>query len=68
MATPVALVPVLVVGHSSTTFAGIESVGLIVSLTVMVWTQLATLPQSSVAVQVRAINLVPPQLVVTASL
>jgi hypothetical protein len=43
-------------------------VGLVVSRTVIVWTQLALLPQASVAVQVRAIISVPPQLLVTESL
>src|SRR5437879_12610856 len=42
--------------------------GGVVSRTVMVWMQLLLLPQASVAVQVRATTLVPPQLVVIESL
>src|SRR6266571_3972658 len=42
--------------------------GGVVSRTVIVWMQLFLLPQASVAVQVRAMTLVPPQLVVTESL
>src|SRR6266853_4438467 len=64
---PVALVLVLA-GHSSTRLAGQVIVGGVVSRTVMVCTHLAVLPQASVAVQVRAMTLVPPQLLVTESL
>src|SRR5512146_1208164 len=67
VATPVWLVLVSA-GHSSVRLAGAVIVGGVVSLTVMVWTALALLPQASVAVQVRAITSVPPQLFVTASL
>src|SRR6266581_8182988 len=67
VATPVKLVLVLA-GHSSTTFVGQVITGGVVSSTVIVWTQLLLLPQASVADQVRAMTLVPPQLVVTESL
>src|SRR5215472_6178259 len=67
VATPVWLVLVLA-GHSSVRLAGAVMVGGVVSRTVMVWTALALLPQASVAVQVRAMILVPPQLFVTTSL
>src|SRR5207247_380419 len=67
VATPLALVLVSA-GHSSTTSGGQVIAGLVVSRTVMVWTQVVVLPQWSVAVQVRAITLVPAQLLVTASL
>src|SRR3989442_1731068 len=50
---PVKLVPVFVEGHSKVTSAGRTIAGLIVSCTVMVCTQLETLPQASVAVHVR---------------
>src|SRR6266853_3391632 len=66
-ATPVALVLVSA-GHSSTRSGGHVRVGLVVSRTVMVWTQLALLPQASVAVQVRAIVSVLPQLLLIESL
>src|SRR5437867_1810251 len=66
MATPVALVLVSA-GHSSTRSGGQVRVGLVVSRTVMVWRQLVLLPQASVAVQVRAMTLVAPQLLVTES-
>src|SRR6516162_9236440 len=55
-------------GHSRVTSAGAVIVGGVVSWTVRVWTALAVLPQASVAVQVRVITLVPPQLSTTASL
>src|SRR6266581_3823582 len=42
--------------------------GGVMSRTVMVCTQAALLPQPSVAVQVRVITLVPPQLLLTESL
>ena len=67
VATPVALV-VVIAGHSSTRLAGAVMVGGVVSRTVIVWTALVLLPQASVAVQVRAITFVAPQLVVTRSL
>ena len=67
LAMPVALV-VVSAGHSSTRSGGQTRVGLVISRTVMLCTQLALLPQSSVAVHVRVITLVGPQLVVTASL
>ena len=35
------------------------------SRTVMIWTALVALPQSSVAVQVRAMTCAPPQLLLT---
>src|SRR5262245_42103448 len=68
LAEPQALVPVFVQGHSNTTSAGAVMVGLIVSRTVMVWTRLVLLPQSSVAGQVRPITWGPPQLVATTRL
>src|SRR5437667_122915 len=67
VAAPVALVLVLA-GHSSTRLGGQVIVGGVVSRTVMVWTQLLLFPHWSVAVQVRAMALVPPQRLVTASL
>src|SRR6266581_3015628 len=67
VATPVALVSVSA-GHSSTRFGGQVMTGGVVSRTVMVWMQLLLMPQASVAVQVRAMTLVPPQLLVTESL
>src|SRR6266581_2701357 len=67
VAMPVTLVLALA-GHSSTRSGGQLIVGGVVSRTVMVWRQLLLLPQASVAVQVRAMTLVPPQLVVTESL
>jgi len=67
VATPVALVLVSA-GHSNVRFAGHVIVGGVVSRTVMVWTQLLLLPHWSVAVQVRAMNLAPPQLLLTESL
>src|ERR1051326_2487294 len=65
-ATPVTFVRVSA-GHSRTTLIGQLMVGFKVSWTVMVCTQLALLPQASVAVQVRAITLVPLQFVLTRS-
>src|SRR2546426_1091350 len=67
VAAPVALVRVSP-GHWSTRFAGSLSAGGVVSTTVMLWRALALLPHWSVAVQVRAITLVPPQLLLTESL
>src|SRR5216117_3945019 len=55
-------------GHWRTRLAGSRSAGGVVSRTVMVWTQLALLLQPSVAVQVRAITLAPPQVMVVTSL
>ena len=66
VAVPVALGAVLA-PHSKVTFDGNVSVGFVISRTVMVCTQLALLPQASVAVHVRAITLVLPQLLVTES-
>src|SRR5438874_13530309 len=66
VATPVTLVLVLA-GQSRVTLVGHISLGRVVSCTVMVCTQLLLLPQASVAVQVRAITFVPPQLFVTES-
>src|SRR5439155_3511897 len=54
--------------HSTVLLAGQVMVGLVVSLTVMVCTQLVLLPHKSVAVQVRAMTFVPPQPTVVASL
>src|SRR6516225_9103614 len=67
VATPVALVVVLA-GHSRTRLGGRMSVGAVVSCTVMVWMPLVVLPQASIAVQVRAMTLVPPQWLLTTSL
>src|ERR1051326_2425212 len=66
VATPVTLVRVSA-GHSRVRLTGQVMVGWSVSRTVMVWTQLELLPQPSVAVQVRAITLVPLQFVLTRS-
>src|SRR6185369_1905928 len=60
VATPVALVPVLA-GYSNVRSAGICMLGAVVSCTIMFCTALLTLPQASVAFQVRAIVRVPPQ-------
>src|SRR5262245_23992321 len=46
-----------VAGHSSKRSGGIASVGGLVSVTVLRWTQVLEFPQSSVAVQVRSITL-----------
>src|SRR5437764_14065056 len=67
VATPVLFV-VVSAGHSNTTFVGQVIVGGFVSVTVIVCNALVLLPQASVAVQVRAMTLVAPQLVVTTSL
>src|SRR6266542_221387 len=67
VATPVTLVRVSA-GHSSTRSAGQVMVGLRVSRTVMVCTQLLLLLHASVAVQVRAMTFVPAQLLVVPSL
>jgi hypothetical protein len=64
---PVTLVLVSVAGHSRTTLVGIVNVGVVVSRTMIVCVQLALLLQASVAVQVRAMTLEPPQLFVTES-
>src|SRR6266851_2356707 len=66
VATPVALV-VVTAGHSRTRSGGQVMDGPVMSRTVIICTQLALLPQASVAVQVRAITLVPLQLLVTTS-
>src|SRR5207249_1732627 len=67
VATPVALVLVSA-GHSKVRFVGQVIVGGVVSRTVMVCTQLALFPQASVAVQVRATIVLPPQVLLTLSL
>jgi len=59
---------VAVEGHSSTALVGQINVGGVVSRMVMVWTQRALLPQASVAVQVREMILLPPQVLLTLSL
>ena len=51
-----------------TPLLGVDINGRIVSYYLVFCTALALLPQASVAVQVRAMTLVPPQLLVTASL
>src|SRR5260370_28018192 len=66
VATPVLLV-VVFAGQSRTKFGGQEIEGFVVSRTVMVWTPFVAFPQASIAVQVRAMTLVPAQLLVTAS-
>ena len=48
-------------GHSSVTSGGQVIVGAVVSTTVMIWSQLLKLPQSSSAVHVRVITSVLPQ-------
>jgi hypothetical protein len=68
VAVPVTFVLVSVAGHSRVMFVGQVMVGGVVSLTVIVWTQLDLLPQASVAVHVRAMVLAAPQFVVTKSL
>src|SRR5205823_11378543 len=67
IATPVTFVRVSP-GHSRTRFVGSVKAGGVVSRTVMVCTQLALLPQESVAVQRREITRLPPQALVTVSL
>lgn len=67
VATPFALVLVSA-GHSNTTSLGHVIVGLVVSCTVMSWTLVVELPQASMAVHVRVITLVAPQLLDTESL
>src|SRR5438874_6977579 len=66
VATPLALVEVSA-GHSKIRSGGQVTTGLVMSRTVMVCTQLVLLPQASMAVQVRAMILVAPQLLVTES-
>jgi len=66
VATPVAFVLVSA-GHSSALLGGHWIVGA-TSRTAMVCTALPVLPQASVAVQVREMNLVPLQLLLTTSL
>src|SRR6266542_900743 len=68
VATPVTVVPVSVIGHSSTTVGGQAMAGFSVSRTVMVCTQLTLLLHASVAVQVRAMTLLPAQMLVVTSL
>src|SRR5436190_8484125 len=53
--------------NGTATLAGAVMVGRVVSCTVIFCTALALLPHASVAVQVRVITLVPPQLLTTAS-
>src|SRR5436309_12018644 len=67
VAIPVTLVRVSA-GQSRVRLGGAAIVGGVMSRTVMVCRAEALLPQLSVAVQVRAMTLVPPQLLVTASL
>src|SRR5206468_3711299 len=67
VATPVALVVVLA-GHSRVRLVGAVIEGGVMSRTVMVCKADALLPQASVAVQVRKISLVPPQVLLTTSL
>ena len=67
MATPVTLVLVLA-GHSKVLSGGQVIVGAVESRTVMVWTQLARLPQPSIAVQVREMTFELPQVLLTESL
>src|SRR5204863_518587 len=67
VAVPVALGSVEAV-HSTVVLAGQVIDGLVVSTTVMVCTKLVLLPESSVAVQVREMTLVPPQPLLTMSL
>jgi hypothetical protein len=64
---PVAFVRVSA-GHCNTKLDGAVIVGGVVSRTVIVWSALALLPQASVAIQVRAMVLLPPQLLLTTSL
>ena len=54
--------------HSAVLLPTQVMVGLVVSLTVIVCTQLVLLPHKSVAVQVRAMSFVPPQPSVVVSL
>src|SRR4030095_2702138 len=67
VATPVAFV-VVTAGQSRTRLAGAVMFGGVVSRTVIVCRSLVALPHASLAVQVRAMILVPPQFVVTTSL
>ena len=55
-ATPVTFVLVSLAGHSRTTSGGATRAGGVVSRTVICWTQMLLLPQSSVALQVRLIT------------
>ena len=66
-AMPVALVLVSA-GHSNTRSGGQVIVGLVISRTVIFWTQLIVLLHWSEAVQVRRITLVPLQPLLTESL
>src|SRR5258708_4902114 len=67
VATPVLFV-VVSAGHSRIRSGGQLMIGLVVSRTVIVWMQLAELPQASVPVQVLAMTLVPGHPFVAASL
>src|SRR5439155_27336444 len=67
VAVPVALGSVEAV-HSTVVLGGPVIDGLVVSTTLMVCTRLVLLPESSVAVQVREMTLVPPQPLLTMSL
>ena len=67
LAMPVVFVLVSA-GHSRIRSAGQVIIGLTVSRTVIICTQLALLLHASVAIQVRAITLPPLQLVVVASM
>src|SRR6266540_1567963 len=67
VAVPVAL-GVVFAGHWSVKLVGAVILGGMMSRTVMVWSALRLLPHWSVAVHVRAMTLVLPQLVVTTSL
>src|ERR1051325_11194371 len=67
MATPVLLVLVSA-GQVSTRLDGTISEGGVLSRMVIVWRALALLLQASIAIQVRAMIFVPPQLVLTTSL
>src|SRR6266567_3402364 len=67
VATPVTIV-VGRAGHSRVMFVGQVIVGGVVSRIVIVWTQSVLLPQASIAVQVREMTLLPPQVLLTLSL
>jgi hypothetical protein len=67
VATPVTFVLVLP-GQFWVRFCGNIKDGGVISWTVIVWTQLALLPQASVAVQVREMTLALPQVLLTESL
>src|SRR6266852_1883010 len=67
VAIPVLFV-LMLAGHSKVTFVGQVIRGLVVSWTVMVWTQEELLPHASLAVQVREMIFEPPQVLLTESL